>query len=177
MAVTPETILRLMLRERIRLVAYITTIVRDRHHAEDLFQDISVEALKKSDEINDEAHLLGWLRTAARFRAIDHLRRQSARPLSFAPDLAAKLDAAWEEATTEPASDQIDALRECLGEMSPRARKMVELRYEEGLAGTELAERVKRTPNAVYVALSRIHKALGECVKHRLRKMEEGGGA
>lgn len=176
MPVTPETILKLMLRERIRLVAYITTIVGDRHHAEDLFQDLSVEALKKAETINDEDHLLGWLRTGARFRAIDHLRRQAARPLSFSPELAEKLDAAWEAAPHDDATDQIDALRDCLGELSPRARKMVELRYQDGLAGTELAERVKRTPNAVYIALSRIHKALGECVKNRLGRAGNEGG-
>lgn len=176
MPVTPETILKLMLRERIRLVAYLTTIVSDRHHAEDLFQDLSVEALKKAETINDEQHLLAWLRTGARFRAIDHIRRQAARPLSFSPELTEKLDAAWEAVPRDDANEQIEALRDCLNELSPRARKMVELRYQEGLAGTELAVRVKRTPNAVYVALSRIHKALGDCVKTRLGRTNNDGG-
>lgn len=169
MPVTSEQILRLTLRERIRLIAYISTIVQDRHVAEDLFQDLSVDALNKADTINDEQHLQGWLRTAARFRAIDHLRQQSRRPKTFSEDLIAKLDEAWAAADPEPASDALEALRECLGEMSPRARRLIELHYVDGLKGHAIAVKLERTTNAVYVAMSRVHQVLRDCVRHRLR--------
>ena len=174
MPVTSEQILRLTLRERIRLVAYISTIVRDRHLAEDLFQELSVEALGKAESINDEEHLQKWLRTGARFRAIDALRKKSRSPISFSPELISQLDEAWAKASAPPPSDSVEMLRKCLDEISPRARRLVDLHYREGLTGKELAEKMQQTTNAVYVALSRVHKALRECVKFRMSISERG---
>jgi RNA polymerase sigma-70 factor (ECF subfamily) len=178
MPVTSEQILRLTLRERIRLVAYISTIVHDRHLAEDLFQDLSVEALGKADTINDEEHLQKWLRTGARFRAIDALRKKSRSPIAFSPDLISKLDEAWEQAEDAVPSETLETLRNCLGEMTPRARRLVDLHYREGLSGKELAERMRQTTNAMYVALSRVHKALRDCMNYRmsLPDMRKKGG-
>lgn len=175
MPVTSEQILRLTLRERIRLIAYISTIVQDRHLAEDIFQDLSVDALNKAETINDEEHLQGWLRTAARFRAIDHLRRESRQPMSFSVELIAKLDDAWSTVDPEPANDSLEALRDCLGKMSPRARRLIELHYVDGLKGKAIADKMQRTTNAIYVAMSRVHQTLRECVKLRLRIQKTGG--
>lgn len=177
MPVTSEQILRVTLRERIRLIAYISTIVRDRHVAEDLFQDLSVDALSKASTINDEPHLQAWLRTAARYRAIDHLRKLTTRPLSFSPELIAKLDDQWAVVEVDPAKDSLDALQECLSEMSPRARQLIELHYVDGLKGQAIADKLHRSTNAVYVAMSRMHQALRECVKTRLRRQGMGGRA
>jgi RNA polymerase sigma-70 factor, ECF subfamily len=38
----------------------------------------------------------------------------------------------------------------------------------DGISGPRLAEVVDRKLNAVYVALSRIHRSLGDCIKQRL---------
>jgi len=159
-----------MLRERIKLVAYIAAIVQDRHQAEDLYQDVSIEALRKAETIADEDHLLAWLRTAARFRAIDHLRRQAVRPVAFSSDLIDKLDEAWAEADKQPAGETVDALRYCLDTLTPKARQTVALRYSDDLTGEEIAKKLGRTSNAVYVALSRIHKALAICIARQTAK-------
>lgn len=175
MPVTSEQILRLTLRERIRLVAYISTIVHDRHLAEDLFQDLSVEALGKAESINDEEHLQKWLRTGARFRAIDALRKKSRSPISFSPELITQLDEAWAQVAEPAPSEAVESLRKCLEEVSPRARRLVDLHYRDGLTGIELAERMQQTTNAVYVAMSRVHKALRDCVRHRMASKNRGG--
>ena len=56
----------------------------------------------------------------------------------------------------------------CLEQLSPCAQNLVKLRYAEGVSGERLAEVVDRSLNTVYVALSRIHRSLGDCIKQRL---------
>jgi RNA polymerase sigma-70 factor (ECF subfamily) len=157
----------LLLRERVKLLAYIRSIVRDDHLAEDVFQDVAVLAVRKCDEIRDGGHFLAWMRLTSRHRALKTLRqRQHQRLLDEA--LLDRLDEQWAEYDRASSADLVEALRVCLERLSPYARNLIELRYAEGLSGQRLAEVVDRSLNTVYVTLSRIHRSLGECIRQRL---------
>jgi DNA-directed RNA polymerase specialized sigma24 family protein len=49
--------------------------VCDDHLAEDVFRDVAVLAVHKSDEIRDSRHFLAWMRLTARHRALKIMRR------------------------------------------------------------------------------------------------------
>ena len=173
-----DKVIRQLFGERIALMAYINMIVHDRHYAEDLFQDLSIEAIEKSDTINDAEHLTRWLRTGARYRAIDHLRRQDKLSIALAPDLLDKMDLVWESASSNAIPMRVEALRICLSSMPGHTQKLVRMRYEAGKSGNEIAKDVGRTSNAVYLALSRAHRALRDCIEHRLKttaSVSDGG--
>jgi RNA polymerase sigma-70 factor (ECF subfamily) len=157
----------LLLRERVKLLAYIRAIVRDNHLAEDVFQEVAVLAVRKRDEIRDRRHFLAWMRLAARHLALKVMRRQH-QYLFLDESLLDHLDGQWAEQDPSSASDLVDALRTCLESLSPYARNMVKLRYVDGISGLQLAEVVDRSPNTVYVTLSRIHRSLGDCIRQRL---------
>ncbi len=59
-----------LLEERVRLLAYIWAIVRDSHVAEDVFQEVSLLAVRKRSEIVDQTAFPVWLRKSARFCAL-----------------------------------------------------------------------------------------------------------
>ena len=65
-------------------------------------------------------------------------------------------------------ADQIEALRICLEELTPRSQKIVRLRYGQGMKGAELAEVFQRPLNTIYVAVYRIHRALADCIRKRM---------
>jgi RNA polymerase sigma-70 factor (ECF subfamily) len=157
----------LLLRERVKLLAYIRAIVRDDHLAEDVFQEVAVLAVRKREEIRDRRHFLAWMRLAARHRAMKLARRQH-RYLLLDEALLDQLDEQWAEHDMSSGTDLVEALRYCVERLSPHARNLVKLRYVDGISGLRLAEVVDRRPNAVYVALSRIHRSLGDCIKQRL---------
>jgi RNA polymerase sigma-70 factor, ECF subfamily len=159
----------LLLRERVKLLAYITAIVRDDHLAEDVFQEVAVLAVRKRDEIRDDRHFLAWMRLTARHRALKVLRQRQ-HFLLLDEDLLDKLDEQWAERDASSASDLVDALAHCLEGLSPHARNLVRLRYADGISGMRLAEVVDRSLNTVYVTLSRIHRSLGDCIRQRLRE-------
>jgi RNA polymerase sigma-70 factor (ECF subfamily) len=169
MAVSQDNMVRIMLRERPKVLAFIRAIVRDRHLAEDVYQDISISALEHRNEIRDEQHLQRWLRHVARNRAINAYRQQQASPLVFNDTLVQTLELEWSDYDELPTSQTLAALDKCIERLSPYARRLVELRYTEGLSGKKLADVVNRKTTTVYVAIARIHRALGNCIRHHLK--------
>jgi RNA polymerase sigma-70 factor (ECF subfamily) len=157
----------LLLRERVKLLAYIRAIVRDDDLAEDVFQEVALLALHKREEIGDVQHFLGWMRLTSRHRALKSLRRRR-HHLLLDEALLDRLEEHWAEYDAPAGTDLVDALRHCLERLSPKARDLVRLRYGEGVSGRMLAEAVGQSLNTVYVALSRIHRSLGECIRRRL---------
>ena len=92
MAVDQKIIVRVLLRDRGKLLAYIGAIVRDAHIAEDVLQEVSMLALEKQEQILNEAAVLPWMRTAARFRSQERNRE----------DARARLVALLQKAATPP---------------------------------------------------------------------------
>jgi len=175
-AVSTDIIIRLTMRERARLLAYVMVIVRDEHAAEDILQDITIAAIAKSDEIQDETHLMGWLRRAGRFKALEIARNRRAHATLLDADVLESLEPHWERQTHDgPAEETLDALRQCMKQLSPGAQEVVKRRYVDGLTGQRLADQLGRKLNTTYIAVSRVHKALHRCIeKYRARK--QGGG-
>jgi RNA polymerase sigma-70 factor (ECF subfamily) len=172
MSMEQEQVVRVLMRERVKLCAYIWTFLRDDHLCEDVFQDVSVAVLAHLEELEDEVHLLRWLRQAARFRAIDAMRRRRNEPLLFDDDVQQLLDADWANFDPIESAELVTALRSCVEKLSPYARKLIELRYSAGLSGAQIANMVNRNLNTVYVALTRIYRGLGDCIRHRTRMAE-----
>jgi RNA polymerase sigma-70 factor (ECF subfamily) len=162
------SIVRQLFRDQARLVAYAWTIVRDEHLAEDLFADIAARAVEKSGEIEHPDHLRGWVRAAIKLAALDHLRTRQRRGVVFDAELLEQMEDAWKDADALAGSELADALRECLTKLTPNARKLVDMRYRDGLRGIDVAQTLGRNVRSVYQALSRIHKQLATCIRNRM---------
>ncbi len=162
----PDPLLRLLLRHRGMLLGYILSIVRDFHLAEDVFQDASLIVLKKGGELKDEKDFPPWARRVARFEALNALRKQKRGPELFEPALLGLLEKEWQR--DDAPEQSLAALRACLDHLTPRSRRLIEMRFVAGIPGNDLAARLKQPPNTVYVALSRIYRNLSACVKKRL---------
>jgi RNA polymerase sigma-70 factor (ECF subfamily) len=168
MPLDSETVLRLLLDDRSKLLAFIRAIVRDEHVAEDVFQNVSIAAIKKCAEIESSDHFPGWVRQAARFEALHELRRRDVAPVMLDASLLDLLEGSWAEIEDYNAADRSEALHKCLKKLSPYARKLITLRYSSGKSGQKLADALGRNINTVYVALSRTHRTLAECIRRRL---------
>lgn len=173
MPITEDTIVRELWHHRARLLAYIEVIVRDRDLAEDVFQEVSIAALTKRDQINDAEHLVRWLGQAARFHGLTAARNRSNRQRVFDDRVLDQIEAMWQAGQTADLGASGDALQACLEKLTPRNRELIELRYQHGLTGAALAEAAGRKQNTVYVTLARLHKSLADCVTRELRDSEE----
>jgi RNA polymerase sigma-70 factor (ECF subfamily) len=166
MLLEPDAIVQVLLRERLRVTALAAAIVRDAHTADDIFQQVVLSALEAKSQFREVDHVLAWALRAARHRAIDLAR---GRHLHSLPDQVLDL---LESRVGDPAgaewSDRCEALHHCLNELTPSARQLLQMKYAEGLTALVIAERLRRTTDAIYQSLSRLHHGLRECIKRRM---------
>ena len=168
MGLAEDIVVRFLLSHRSQLLAFIRGIGCDRDLAEDTYQEVCVSVVLKRDEIEDAAHLRNWCRQAARFRAIDALRKRNVQPIVVDQAVLDLVEADWAQRDDELVEHRHRALRACLEQLSPYVRELIRLRYSEGLSGAALAKALDRQVNTVYVALSRAHNTLAACVRTRL---------
>jgi len=123
-----------------------------RGDAEDCFQETFLSALRAYPKLEDASNLRGWLLTIASRKAVDHHRANGRQPLPMAepPEIAVN--------DPEP-EGEIWAL---VGELPPKQRAAVELRYACDLPHAEIAAALGCSPEAA-------RRSLHEGMK-RLRK-------
>jgi RNA polymerase sigma-70 factor (ECF subfamily) len=166
-----DLVIREFQRDRFRLLAYIRALVGDPGRSEDIFQSVSVVVLQKADEFLPGSDLHSWCRGIAR-NLILRERRSAHRLRSFGDDrLLDLVDLAFAESEE---SDMVEARRDqmaqCMEQLSPASRELIDLRYVSGLSLRQLSARLHRTEGAVQVALSRLRKLLRECVERRVQQ-------
>jgi RNA polymerase sigma factor (sigma-70 family) len=134
--------------ESARLIAGLTRIVRDVGVAEELAQDALVTALEKWPETGVPDNPGAWLMAAAKFRAIDHLRRNQLLDRKHA-EIGRELDERQErvvadiDAAIDNSHIEDDLLRlvfiACHPVLSTEARVALTLRLLGGLTTDEIA--------------------------------------
>ena len=173
MALSRDALLRGLLSQRDEILSYIRVIVGDPHLVEDVFQEVALAAAGNTAEINDQEHLDGWLRTTARFKALNAARRAK-RELLCDDAMLDTLDEHWRDTDDNP---ELEALRACCERLPPASRRLLALRYEHGHDGAAMAAAIGRPLNTIYVTMSRIHRALVDCVRQRLAAGGSGDAA
>lgn len=175
MPLESDTLVRMILQDRAKLHAYIWAIVRDEDLAEDVFQDVVLQAIAKQQEIESEPHLMGWLRKAARFESLKALRRRRTRPtVVMDEDLLELLEDRWQSYDRVSNAELVDSLRKCLATLSPAAVSLVRMRYVEGLSGEQAAKKLRQKTHSIYVAIGRIHRRLARCMEQKLAEGRDG---
>ena len=168
MSVDPERLLRLLLSHRAMLLGYIIARVRQIDLAEDIFQDVAVVILSKGARLNEEAGFAPWARKIARLEALARLRKRRKSPRSLDQAVLEQLEDHWRSQEGGTLAPTLEAVRACTQKLSPGARQLIELRFVHNVRGKDLAAKLGKPANTVYVAFSRIYRALSACIRKRL---------
>ena len=172
MKLSEVIILQTLLGARTRLSAAVWLVVRDTHGAEDIFQDITLKAMRGSASFESEAALLSWAFITARRQGIDWLRKHQRESVGLGEGVLELLDREWQ--SDAPASGpRLDALAECLEQQPDAARELLRLRYHDGFGCDAVAARIGIGLEAVYQRLSRAHRSLRLCVEGKLANVRE----
>jgi RNA polymerase sigma-70 factor, ECF subfamily len=170
----PQEPLRDFLAQRHDLMAFLFTLVRDPHLAEDLFQEVWVQfdkAQRKGQTINS---LPAWCRGVARHLFSHHVRSRQRSPVIMDEELVALVELAFEESADArlETEEKLAAVRTCMDTLPLRSRSILRLRYEEGLPNAEIASRFKMKVESIHVALCRLRQAVGQCARQRLTEAQ-----
>src|SRR5438874_1159446 len=107
MVLEADTIVQVLLRERLRVTALAAAVVRDVHAADDIFQQVVLAALEARAQFRDTEHVLAWSLRAARHRAIDLARGRHLR--SLPGEVLDLLESRWADPAGAAWSDRGEA--------------------------------------------------------------------
>lgn len=173
MPVPSDIVVQYLIQRRSRLLGYAWVIVADEHAAEDVFQDVSMAAVRKCDQIQDTEHLDRWVRHAIRLRGLEVRRSRAAKAQLLSPEVLDILESGWARPARGSESDRMDALRRCIAQLTDSAREVVSLRYGQGMKSQQIADTLGRRVETVYKTITRAHVTLRQCVERRIKS--EGG--
>jgi RNA polymerase sigma-70 factor (ECF subfamily) len=159
----PAILDELILRYQRRLLRYLIHLTADRALSEDLLQETWIRVLTRGSQFNGDSQVVTWLLSIARNLVFD-LRRRRAWSLSLESMTADDNERPLEVPSTEKSPFETFARREnahlladVLGGLSPKQRKIVELRYHREMSLDEIAEATGTSLSAVK---SRLYRAL-----------------
>jgi len=162
-----KRLMSLMTRHQRQIFAYIYTLVPRRHDAEDLLQETSLVICEKFSDFRDGTDFVAWACQIAYWR-IRYSRQKYARAKVIFNEEIFDAVSATAITMTREIDDRHEALGGCLQKLPARDREFVLTRYEPGSSVEEAARQSGRSIVAAYKALTRIRKALHDCVTHQL---------
>ena len=171
MMLDESTTVRLLIRERIKILSYIDSFLGDLQLSEDCFQDVCAAAVARDESFEDETHLLRWALRVGRNKSVDLARKRSRQPVILDEDVLDSLEDQWvAEEKSDHQAERVRLLRRCLESLTKNSRRIVELRYVEGMKSGHIAESLGRKVESIYRALTRAHVTLRECMEQRIQE-------
>lgn len=132
------------------------------HLAEDIAQEVFMQLHAKLTSIESPEHLRFWLRRVTANKAIDHLRRRSRL------DVTSLEEETHQVAAEDPGDPLLQKrLRSMLLQLTPAARAVMTLRYQDDLDPLEIARILDMPANTVKSHLKRSLDVLRQGLKDR----------
>lgn len=166
-----DEFLRLLTFHKHDLFTLIFCIVRNQSDAEDVFQQAAMAMWKAFGEFRPGAKFLPWASQIARCRAVSFLRSQRRERLLLPESIVEKLeqDLAVGLDSVEIQQARLQALSKCRTKLSPVDQELLSMCYGGGTI-MAAAARLGRPIRSVYTSLSRIRRALYDCIERALAR-------
>jgi RNA polymerase sigma-70 factor (ECF subfamily) len=162
---------RLLKQHDHRISAFIFALVPNWNDAQDLIQETSVRIWEQFHEYRTGADFGAWACTIARYMVLAYRKKMQRSRLQFRPEIIEMVAAEFDSAAAVEQS-RLQALGVCLNKLDEASRELLRRCYAKGAKIKEIAQRAGRSVNGVYTFLSRIRKALHDCVQS---EMSDGG--
>jgi RNA polymerase sigma-70 factor, ECF subfamily len=145
----------LYLRHGGRVFRFTVRLVGSEAVAEEIVNDVFLEAWRQADRFEARAQVATWLMSIARFKALGERRRRAELPLDekFASSI---VDTADTPAVATEKRQRSDILRACIAKLTPAHQQVINLIYYQG-RNVEDAARFTGVP--VNTVKSRMHYA------------------
>ncbi len=155
-------------RSQNRIYAYVTMLLPNRDDAEEVFQQTSLVLWKKRQQFDPNRDFVRWACGVAHHEVRSFLRKHAHKGRVYlSEDVLAEVAEVRLE-LHDVLEDRRRALRHCLAQLQQRERELLERCY----AGTDsiktIAEDLGQRPNALYMILKRLRRALFDCINRTL---------
>jgi RNA polymerase sigma-70 factor (ECF subfamily) len=162
-----ERFVRLFAQNQKRLLGYIYSLVPHAQNAEDICQKTSLVLWRKLHQLQPDGDFLTWACRVAYLEVCNFRRTQARDRLRFSDELLEYL-AEDRLGDLDEMNQRLDALRECVKQLRPPQRELIQHAYSSEDSMRQLAERLGKAVQTIYNRLFRIRKMLFDCVERRL---------
>jgi RNA polymerase sigma-70 factor (ECF subfamily) len=163
----PAELVQLLMKYQRRIFAYVHTLVPTRSDAEDILQEACVTICEKFDQFESGTNFYSWACQIAFWKVRAARKKFATSKVLFNQEVMEVISETRVELEDE-LDERHEALSRCLGKLNDRDRRMVLIRYESGNNVPQAALACGRTIQGAYKALTRIRKALFDCVTFEL---------
>ncbi len=130
---------------------------------------------EKFDEFDPQRSFGAWARGVAANKILQFRDRLGRVPTPFSPESIQAVVEAFDQHRLN-SSEAADALDQCLEQLPPESRQVLNGWYAEAWSIERIAGQLGCTAAAAYKMLARLRSRLLECVRRRLAGMQEVRG-
>jgi RNA polymerase sigma-70 factor, ECF subfamily len=153
------------------LRAYVRSLGADEIWVDDLAQEVFLVAYRRQADFKPDADYGKWLRGIARHLVVNERRKAARRSRLMnegLTDLLLALSPAEEPAYDDTLTKLGPVMEECVGQLPPRCRELLDRRYARRESANSMAHQLRMTAEAVRQQLRRIRMAVKDCVGRKL---------
>lgn len=160
-----ERVQGLFLQYQPAIRGFILSMVPDFSLADDIVQETFLTVTRKASAFELGTSFAAWVKTIARFKALEAIRARRFETLS---------DEVLSALSTEPrefggdTDERLALLRSCMDQLAPQARRSIDFRYQNDHMPPQIAGLMGCTVQSVNVTLSRARAFLRECVQRKM---------
>jgi len=149
------------------LYGFIFSLVGSRTQADEILQQTNLVLCRKIHEFAGRAKFITWACKIAKIEILAYRKRTASEKLVFVDNtLLEDVATAATEAAGE-SQGRLLYLRQCLDELPPRSRELIDRRYQPGASIRALAESLGRSAGGLRVSLHRVRAALLDCMRRK----------
>jgi RNA polymerase sigma-70 factor (ECF subfamily) len=167
-----EDFLRLFLENQRTIYAYILSMAPCLTDADDIMQETAATMLARFAGFKRGTNFGAWGVTIARYKIMEY-HNEKKRDLELMNK--ALLEQISQVASTKvlQMDDRLKALEQCLGNLNEQHRKLIHIRYHQGMSIKHIAEKFQKPAAAMYKKMSRLHESLSRCITMTLAAWEQ----
>lgn len=154
----------LFARHSARVYRFILRLTRRESLAEDLLNEVFIEAWRQAGKFEGRSQVSTWLLGIARYKTLNAMRQRQDEALN--EDALAQIeDPADSAETMVEQADRASKLRRCLCQLSPAHREIIDLVYYHEKSVAEAGEIVGVPPGTVKTRMFHARKRLAELLE------------
>lgn len=163
----PEEFLRLFFANQASIFSYIFTILPDWSDAEDVLQETSIVLWRNFGEFQPDTNFRAWACKTAFYQVLSFRKRHKKIPLPLSQET---IEALSEESNelSDVLDDRLRALRTCVKKLKARDQDLLHRFYGVSTPTKVLAEQLGRPIGTITKSLTRIRRALLDCVERSI---------
>lgn len=161
----PDDFLDLLMQNQMRIYAYILSMVRNYHDADDILQETAKIMFEKYADSRPINNFVGWAIQIANFKIMEYRKKKANAHIHYDKELFEMFASMVRDEVQRPDS-RLEKLTKCLKKLTPRSRKLVELRYYQDLKPRQISSLLGLSITNVYKSMTRIHSQLLDCVRN-----------